>query len=96
MVLRLLLVFFFFLALSYVLKNLFHSFIKGLGPEGGSKERGKVKNEVHGGDMVKDPVCGLYLPKDMAIRKVIRGREFYFCSEECKRRFMGERRVENS
>jgi uncharacterized protein len=91
MVLRLLLVFFFFLALSYFFRNLFHSLVKGLGSERDKTKKGKVKNEIYGGDMVKDPVCGLYLPRDMAIRKVIRGKEFYFCSEECRRRFLSER-----
>jgi YHS domain-containing protein len=33
--------------------------------------------------MVKDPVCGMYLPRGDAIRETIDGRTFYFCSQEC-------------
>ncbi|MBW1682396.1 MAG: YHS domain-containing protein [Deltaproteobacteria bacterium] len=34
-------------------------------------------------EMVQDPQCRTYIPRREAVRKVIRGREFYFCSEEC-------------
>jgi len=35
------------------------------------------------GHLVKDPVCGTYIPQATAIRV---GEEF-FCSEECRRKF---------
>lgn len=33
--------------------------------------------------MVKDPVCGLYLPKGEALQHTAGGRTVYFCSQEC-------------
>jgi YHS domain-containing protein len=33
--------------------------------------------------MVKDPVCGTYVPMRDAIRKTIGGQSLYFCSQEC-------------
>jgi len=39
------------------------------------------------GKMVKDPVCGMYMDRRLAIRLEHRGEELFFCSEECKRRF---------
>jgi uncharacterized protein len=33
--------------------------------------------------MVKDPVCGLYLPKGDALQQTVGGQTVYFCSQEC-------------
>jgi len=38
------------------------------------------------GVMVKDEVCGTYIPRDDALIEVRDGVERYFCSEECRRR----------
>lgn len=38
------------------------------------------------GVMVKDEVCGTYIPRDDALIEVRDGVEHYFCSEECRRR----------
>jgi len=34
-------------------------------------------------EMVKDPNCETYVPEAEALRKVVAGREHYFCSEKC-------------
>jgi len=39
------------------------------------------------GTMVKDEVCNTYLPKEEAIRETSNGREVYFCSKDCRRKF---------
>ena len=39
------------------------------------------------GEMVKDPYCETYIPRDSAIRARIDGRDHYFCSKECLRKF---------
>ena len=41
-------------------------------------------------EMVQDPVCKTYFPLRDARRKVIKGREYFFCSEECEDRFQKE------
>ena len=41
-----------------------------------------------GGIMVKDETCNTYLPKEEAIKELYQGQEFYFCSEECRQKFL--------
>jgi YHS domain-containing protein len=38
------------------------------------------------GVMVKDEICGTYIPRDEALREVRDGVEHFFCSEECRRK----------
>ncbi len=42
------------------------------------------------GVMVQDEVCRTYLPKEDALRETIGGKEFFFCSKECRRKFLEE------
>ncbi len=51
--------------------------------------RGGGKGELES-EMVKDPHCKTYIPKDSAIHTSIDGRDYYFCSMECMRKFRGE------
>jgi uncharacterized protein len=74
------------------------SFIVGfmrliLSPFRRNKKKGRVKKEhteMMGTDglpvidvMVKDPVCGTYLPRQDAVSEIIRGNTLYFCSKKC-------------
>ena len=38
-------------------------------------------------EMKKDPVCGTYIPKKQAVFYKINHTGYYFCSEECKKKF---------
>jgi YHS domain-containing protein len=38
-------------------------------------------------DLVQDPQCKLYIPSRSSVKRVITGRNYSFCSEECARRF---------
>jgi YHS domain-containing protein len=38
--------------------------------------------------MVKDEVCNTYLPREDAIREVIKGEEHFFCSNDCRQKFL--------
>jgi uncharacterized protein len=38
--------------------------------------------------MVKDPVCGMYMDSRLAVRLENRDGAFYFCSEGCKTKFL--------
>ncbi len=40
--------------------------------------------------MVKDPVCGMYMDFRLAIPFENRKEAFYFCSEECKNKYLGK------
>jgi len=38
-------------------------------------------------EMVKDPICGMVIPKERSIKREVAGRSYYFCSETCVRTF---------
>jgi YHS domain-containing protein len=38
--------------------------------------------------MVKDPVCGMYMDSRLAVRFEEGGETVFFCSEECKSKFL--------
>ncbi|MEW6328342.1 MAG: YHS domain-containing protein [Thermodesulfobacteriota bacterium] len=39
-------------------------------------------------ELVEDPVCHTYCPKNEALMTRMDGKSYYFCSEECKRKFI--------
>lgn len=74
----------FYALLIYVILKLFRLFQKPA-----SSHRNRVDNTVKTqGVMVKDEVCDVYLPKDEAIKTIFQGKEYYFCSEQCKQKFL--------
>jgi len=46
-----------------------------------------LTTELSKGEMAKDPICGMVIPKDRSIKRVVGGREYYFCSESCVKTF---------
>jgi YHS domain-containing protein len=40
-----------------------------------------------GADMVRDPVCESYIPKEGALSETVDGETYYFCSSVCARQF---------
>ena len=47
-------------------------------------DSGRSGTPIHRGRMVKDPVCGLYIPLDRSLSIEARGKTVYFCSERCR------------
>ncbi len=45
------------------------------------------------GEMVKDPVCGTYVPSDSDIRVKDGDQVFCFCSYECRDAFLKDRQA---
>jgi len=45
------------------------------------------------GIMVKDEFCNTYLPKEDAIREVHEGKEYYFCSIDCRQKFLEQKKT---
>ncbi len=43
------------------------------------------------GVMVKDKICNTYIPKDEALRERHGGQEHFFCSVECRRKFLEQK-----
>ena len=77
------------LLLLFLLAYLFFRIVKGVfSLLGGSQELRKGRDEEKVIDeMVQDPACKTYIPRREAIRKVVQGQEYYFCSKECARKF---------
>ena len=47
-------------------------------------------SETPSKNMVKDPVCGMYMDSRLAVRLQSRNEAFYFCSEECRNKYLGK------
>ena len=41
-------------------------------------------------EMVQDPYCKIYIPKNEAHRVVLGGNELFFCSKECAEKYKDE------
>ena len=37
--------------------------------------------------LVQDPVCGTYVALETSLKKIVKGKVVYFCSEECKDKY---------
>lgn len=35
----------------------------------------------------QDPVCGTYVAMETSLKKIVGGRVYYFCSQDCRQRF---------
>jgi uncharacterized protein len=44
------------------------------------------------GVMVKDETCNTYLSREEAILETVDGKDHYFCSQECRRKFLERRK----
>jgi len=44
--------------------------------------------------LVQDPNCKLYIPSKSSVKKVIEGRTYSFCSEECARKYLEDQKNE--
>ncbi|MBN2427190.1 MAG: YHS domain-containing protein [Deltaproteobacteria bacterium] len=40
--------------------------------------------------MVKDPQCGTYVPQSESLTATRAGKTYYFCSSECREKFLSE------
>jgi uncharacterized protein len=51
-------------------------------PDSGKAPRAEVMDEL-----VQDPECEIYVPKRSSVKRMIGGRVYNFCSDECAKRF---------
>ena len=81
-----------FIALMFVVRYLFRALSRWLGGVerqqvgGQGSDRAPVK-PIYRGQMVRDPVCGVFLPKERAIEDRQDGEVQHFCSEDCRQAF---------
>jgi uncharacterized protein len=43
--------------------------------------------------MVKDETCNTYLPLAEALKETDQGQEYYFCSRECRQKFLDRKKT---
>lgn len=78
---------FFFVLVCLVLYYIFK--IKLGKTSWGKNSRGKPRKPPQITDeLVKDPVCGVYCPRREAITIYHQGKTYFFCSKECKKKFL--------
>jgi uncharacterized protein len=75
--------------MAYIIYS-FYRFLKNLGRPKKKSPAGEPARLS--GVMVKDETCQTYLPKSEALREVVEGREMFFCSQDCRRKYLDERR----
>jgi len=81
----------FILLLLLLLYAILHYLIKDI-----FIQRKKLNRELEPEELVQDPYCQTYIPKRTAVRKRVEGRDYYFCSKECLRKFLDEKRSQKS
>lgn len=52
------------------------------------KSRAETQKAAETGEMVKDPICGTYVPYDSDIRVRKDGEVLHFCSFECRDEYL--------
>jgi YHS domain-containing protein len=57
----------------------------------GHRAAGTPPNLPTGGELKKDPSCGTYIAVQSALQKTMDGETYYFCSPECRDKFLLER-----
>ena len=67
--------------LAYVLYRL----IKGVLSSGRRPQKHDERGSID--EMVQDPMCKTYIPLRDAQRRVLSGKEYFFCSRDCADRF---------
>jgi len=50
--------------------------------------RKKLYKETKSEELVQDPYCQTYIPKRSAIKKRVSGKNYYFCKQECLKKFI--------
>jgi YHS domain-containing protein len=57
-----------------------------------SRSRTENRPAAPGSDTVRDPVCGMYMDPRLALRVDNGKGSFYFCSDECKNKYLSHAR----
>jgi len=53
----------------------------------GKDSSGNGEQNGEGEEMVRDPRCGVYIPRSNALKRRVRGETVYFCSRECEEKY---------
>ena len=80
-----------FIFLLLLLYTILHYLIKDI-----FIQRKKLNREREPEELIQDSYCHTYIPKRTAVRKRVEGRDYYFCSKECVRKFFDEKKSQKS
>ncbi|MFQ5441385.1 MAG: hypothetical protein ACE5EB_01520 [Thermodesulfobacteriota bacterium] len=84
----------FFILIAYLLyviiKRLFASNMPARPARPAGDETVHETHVAGGEEMVQDPVCESYVPFSAALKARTKKGEFYFCSSECRDKFISE------
>ncbi|MFP4168948.1 MAG: YHS domain-containing protein [Desulfonatronovibrionaceae bacterium] len=75
-------------AAGFILFKLLTNDRKKKGAQREVKEEAEKKKAAAAGEMVRDPICGTYVPNNCDIRVRKDGQVFHFCSFECRDEFL--------
>ena len=73
---------------SWKLKNM----LKNTLGKAGFGKTGNVVDDI----MIKDPFCESYFPKRNGVHLKVDGKDLYFCSTECRDKFIASRQKKNT
>lgn len=78
---------FYYIFMAYMIFSVYRFIV------GWSRKRPAVKDRARlSGVMVKDEICQIYFPRENAFRETVDGREYFFCSKECRKKFFDKRK----
>lgn len=86
---RLILAIILLVIIYWTARSIWEDLKKGLGkrrPKSPSSPPPRVTDRL-----VRDPVCGVYCPRSSAYTAIWKGKVYYFCSEECRQKFLAEK-----
>lgn len=87
--------FFLFVVLFYVIRAFFSRILGRKSPSNPSGGQDRQTDVPSGGirsigeQAVKDPQCGIYLDRSLALPVRSGGETLFFCSEKCREEFLG-------
>jgi|UniRef100_A0A7C5ENE0 uncharacterized protein len=72
------------LALGFLAFRIIRKFKEALGGPG---SRPQAPRQPQPDELVQDPSCGTFIPRQEALKLTWEGQEYFFCSEGCLKRF---------
>jgi uncharacterized protein len=79
---RLIVLILFFMAAYVLIRGLIQTFSAVQ-----RQKRSQDSSSLRGTEMVQDPVCESYIPKEKALSEKIQGKTYFFCSPQCAKQF---------
>jgi YHS domain-containing protein len=72
-----------FIVSTFILYTVLRLLMKGVPSARKGVNRGAEPEEL-----VQDPFCHTYIPKRLAIKKRVAGKDYYFCNRDCVRNYL--------